>query len=72
MSGYRGGRQREGGSDAKSDAPVLTDHLRGKPSSAVRRRSLYHFYNLHCEDHHFHSLQTLSHMIDDLSNRNYL
>lgn len=33
---------------------------------------LYHFYNLHCEDHRFHSLQTLSHINDDLSNRNYL
>lgn len=54
MSGYRG--KREGGSDAKSDAPVLTDHLRGKPSSEARRCSLYHFYNLHCEDHRFHSL----------------
>lgn len=33
---------------------------------------LYHFYNLHCEDHRFHSLWALSHINDDLSNRNYL
>lgn len=33
---------------------------------------MYHFYNLHCEDHRFHSLWALSHINDDLSNRNYL
>lgn len=71
MSGYWGGK-REGGSDAKSDESIFTDHLRGKPSSEALRHSLYHFYNLHCEDHRFHSLWALSHINDDLSNRNYL
>lgn len=52
----------------RSSQITFAGSLRVRPGGAP----LYHFYNLHCEDHRFHSLQTLSHMIDDLSNRNYL
>lgn len=52
----------------RSSQITFAGSLRVRPGGAP----LYQFYNLHCEDPRFHSLQILSHINDDLSNRNYL
>lgn len=55
MSGYRGGIVKGAAMPEgmhRSSQITFAGSLRVRPGGAP----LYHFYNLHCEDHRFHSL----------------